>query len=238
MISSAKSAGASGGSRNKVAIAVTQNSIIAPTRSAGKSASNGRQYDPVAANRAIARKMSDYELLCWRGQECANLHIAPQESPVPEHDRMIVAWRLTAIDAELDARANRRQGGGGTEDRFSPEFVGRLKQCISLVELIMQHGDVLRKTGKSWRGPCPLHGGDNGSSLSVSESKGLWHCFTCGRGGDAVTWVIERWDMTFIEAIRFLSVLTGIETPDRNSASISRQQVRSVDVREADPHGR
>ena len=38
------------------------------------------------------------------------------------------------------------------------------------------------RSGGSWRGPCPLHGGTN-PNFSVSPDKGLYHCFTCGESG-------------------------------------------------------
>ena len=52
---------------------------------------------------------------------------------------------------------------------------------------------------------CPFHSGDHTPSLGVNSEEGNWHCFGCGKGGDAITWVIEFYRMSFKEACEFLS---------------------------------
>lgn len=64
-------------------------------------------------------------------------------------------------------------------------------QDIDLVELLGILGVKLRKVGKEYMGLCPFHD-DHKPSLSVNQDKGLWHCFGCGRGGDARR-LVEEW---------------------------------------------
>jgi DNA primase len=62
----------------------------------------------------------------------------------------------------------------------------------------------LRRVGKSYRGPCPIHGGE-GPNLSILPERGLFYCFVCGAGGDG----IELWQqvrgVSFVDAVRGLA---------------------------------
>jgi hypothetical protein len=70
----------------------------------------------------------------------------------------------------------------------------------------------LRKTGRGHVGRCPFHG-DKTPSFSVSEEKGLFHCFGCGTSGDVIAFVMKLDGLTFPEAKRVL----GIESDSRRS---------------------
>lgn len=64
---------------------------------------------------------------------------------------------------------------------------------MDIVELIENVGVKLKKVGKEYMGLCPFHD-DREPSLSVNRDKRLWHCFGCGRGGDARKFV-ENWKL-------------------------------------------
>lgn len=53
-------------------------------------------------------------------------------------------------------------------------------------------------------GICPFHEERTGS-FSVSPGKNLFHCFSCNRGGDAITFIMEKENLSFMEAIEFLA---------------------------------
>jgi len=59
----------------------------------------------------------------------------------------------------------------------------------------------LRRSGASLIGSCPFHT-DNKPSFSVSPVKKLYHCFSCERGGDAISFIMEKENLTFMEAVR------------------------------------
>jgi hypothetical protein len=65
-------------------------------------------------------------------------------------------------------------------------------QRMGIVELMESLGVKLKKVGREYTGLCPFHD-DRKPSLSVSREKGLWHCFGCGKGGDARKF-IENWE--------------------------------------------
>lgn len=64
---------------------------------------------------------------------------------------------------------------------------------VDIVELLDMLGVKLKKVGKEYMGLCPFHDGHR-PGLSVNRKKGLWHCFGCGRGGDADRFV-EEWQL-------------------------------------------
>lgn len=59
----------------------------------------------------------------------------------------------------------------------------------------------LRRSGASLIGSCPFHI-DNKPSFSVSPVKNLYHCFSCQRGGDAISFIMDKENLTFVEAVR------------------------------------
>jgi len=87
---------------------------------------------------------------------------------------------------------------------------GSLKDLIKLIEDKVRIVDVisdyitLEKKGNSYVGLCPFHS-DSNPSLSVSESKKIFKCFTCGAGGSAISFVQNFEGISFIEAIKKVS---------------------------------
>ena len=81
---------------------------------------------------------------------------------------------------------------------------------ISIVELISQHA-TLKKAGHNYKGLCPFHNDRNTPSLSVSDQKGLYHCFSCGAGGNALTFLKEYNKLDFVDSMKILGELAGID---------------------------
>ena len=79
---------------------------------------------------------------------------------------------------------------------------GRLKAVLDHFNVDAPHGS--RKL------VCPFHG-DVNASLSIDWSKGLWHCFGCGRGGDWLSWIMEETGGSFKDAKRYAAT-TGIDS--------------------------
>jgi len=92
----------------------------------------------------------------------------------------------------------------------------------TLVEEIRERADILeicgesvrlKRTGRTWRGPCPLHGGE-GPNFSVDPARGIFKCFVCGEGGDVFAFVMKHTGLDFPSAIRHVAEKVGIEVPD------------------------
>jgi len=96
---------------------------------------------------------------------------------------------------------------------------GSLKDLIKLIEDKVRIVDVisdyitLEKKGNSYVGLCPFHS-DSNPSLSVSESKKIFKCFTCGAGGSAISFVQNFEGISFIEAIKKVSEKNKINWKD------------------------
>lgn len=79
-----------------------------------------------------------------------------------------------------------------------------IKQRVDLVALIRSRGVVLKRNGQGYKGLCPFHGDQKTASFSVTPEKGLWHCFGCDQGGDAIRFVELMDGVDFKEAVKRL----------------------------------
>lgn len=91
-----------------------------------------------------------------------------------------------------------------------PDVVDSILRRVSLVE-IMSRSVVLKKSGRNHTGLCPFHNDRRNPSLSVSEDKGLYHCFSCGASGNALTFLKEHDKLDFIESMRTLGKMAGVD---------------------------
>jgi len=91
------------------------------------------------------------------------------------------------------------------------ELVQRIKDAIDLVALVGQ-AVKLRKQGSAWIGLCPFHS-ERTPSFQVVADRGFYHCFGCGKHGDAFTWLMEREGLSFPEAMEQLANAAGVELP-------------------------
>jgi DNA primase len=99
-------------------------------------------------------------------------------------------------------------------------LVEQVRQQADLVEIVSEH-TRLKRSGRTFRGPCPLHGGD-GPNFSVDPAKGYYKCFVCGEGGTVFTFLMKHLGMSYPEAIRTVAERVGIEIPDERAR---RQEV-------------
>src|SRR5687767_7681650 len=102
-------------------------------------------------------------------------------------------------------------------------IVEEVRNRADLVEIISEH-TTLKRSGKTFRGPCPLHGG-TGPNFSVDPARNLFKCFVCGEGGDVFAFPMKHLGMGFTEAVRWVAERVGIEIPDQE-----------VNARERDPN--
>ena len=79
---------------------------------------------------------------------------------------------------------------------------------------------TLRKRGVNYVGLCPFHD-DKTPSFYVSPAKGLCKCFACGKGGNAVHFIMEHEQLSYPDALRFLAKKYGIEIKERAKACSS-----------------
>ncbi|MCR4423260.1 MAG: DNA primase [candidate division WOR-3 bacterium] len=91
---------------------------------------------------------------------------------------------------------------------IKPEVIERIRQETDIVELISGYV-ALKKVGRNYRGLCPFHA-ERSPSFYVSPERQSYHCFGCGAGGTAITFVMQYEKMEFPEAVKFLAKRLGI----------------------------
>lgn len=91
------------------------------------------------------------------------------------------------------------------------ELVSRIKDRIDITELISQHV-ILKRSGNHYWGLCPFHK-EKTPSFSVNPEMGIYKCFGCGAGGDAITFIMKTQNKEFMEVVRDLAQQYGIEMP-------------------------
>jgi DNA primase len=96
------------------------------------------------------------------------------------------------------------------------EITEKIKQASSIVEIASQY-TTLKKRGRKWVGLCPFHS-EKDPSFTVDEDKQLFHCFGCGIGGDLFSLVMEKENLTFPEAIKYLAEKYHIPLPETRTA--------------------
>lgn len=89
--------------------------------------------------------------------------------------------------------------------------IDAIKSKLNIIDLIGEYVR-LQKAGNNWKACCPFHN-EKTPSFSVSEDKQVWHCFGCGKGGDAFGFLMEIEGLNFREALENLAQRTGVELP-------------------------
>ncbi len=87
----------------------------------------------------------------------------------------------------------------------------------------------LRKAGVNYKGLCPFHN-EKTPSFVVSPSKGICHCFSCGKGGNVIHFLMEHEQMTYPEALRWLAQKYNIRIEEKE---LSPQELEARGKRES-----
>ena len=93
--------------------------------------------------------------------------------------------------------------------RYTQDSIERLREAVEMVDLVGSRTD-LRRVGSRWVGLCPFHD-ERTPSFSVDADKGVYHCFGCGVGGDAIGFVQETEALPFVEAVELLAERYNVE---------------------------
>lgn len=110
--------------------------------------------------------------------------------------------------------------------------IDKIIDAASIYDVVSDYV-TLRRSGASYKGLCPFHD-DTTPSFYVSPAKNLCKCFSCGKGGNPVHFIMEIEQLTFFEAIKFLGKKYGIEvedkqlTPEERAAESARESMFAV----------
>ena len=108
---------------------------------------------------------------------------------------------------------------------FPPAFLDELAARNPIEEVVGQYVS-LKRSGANLFGLCPFHG-EKTASFSVAPDKGIYYCFGCHKGGNAVNFMMEIEGLSYPDAVRNLAKRVGLEVPDDEQyQSRYRQQER------------
>lgn len=100
--------------------------------------------------------------------------------------------------------------------------IARIMDSTKIEEVVSEFV-TLKKRGINYVGLCPFHN-DSNPSFSVSPARGICHCFTCGKGGNAVNFLMELEQMSYPDALRWLAKKYHIEIKERELTNEEKQR--------------
>ena len=106
--------------------------------------------------------------------------------------------------------------------------IDRIMDAAQIVDVVSEFV-TLRRRGVNYIGLCPFHN-EKTPSFSVSPSKGVCKCFSCGKGGNVVHFIMEHEQLSYYEALKWLAKKYGIEIKERE---LSNEEKQAQSVRES-----
>lgn len=101
--------------------------------------------------------------------------------------------------------------------------IDRIIDAANIVDVVSDYV-TLRRTGASYKGLCPFHD-DKTPSFSVSPARGICKCFSCGKGGNSVHFIMEMEQMSYTEALRHLAKKYGIPVEEEQMTAEERKKM-------------
>jgi DNA primase len=96
--------------------------------------------------------------------------------------------------------------------RYPEDLIEQVRRQSDIVEIIGESVS-LRRSGRGYIGLCPFHP-DKHPSMNVNPELGIFKCFSCGKGGNIITFVMEKQGLNFVEAVQQLAGRAGIPLPE------------------------
>ncbi len=100
--------------------------------------------------------------------------------------------------------------------RIPDEIIEQIFDTADLVEIVRE-SVTLKRTGSTFRGPCPFHQGTH-PNFSVDPKKNMYHCFVCNESGTVFTWYQKRFGLDYPSAVREVARRYGIQIPESKEA--------------------
>jgi DNA primase len=99
-------------------------------------------------------------------------------------------------------------------------FIQELIARADVVDIVGRYVQ-LKKGGANFMGLCPFHG-EKSPSFSVSPTKQFYHCFGCGKNGNAISFLMDHGGMSFVEAVKDLAQQYGMQVPEEEGSPQDR----------------
>ncbi|MEM1244748.1 MAG: DNA primase [Acidobacteriota bacterium] len=102
--------------------------------------------------------------------------------------------------------------------RLDPAFVQAVRDALDPVDLVSQYTELTERGGR-WVGLCPFHQ-EKTPSFSIDAEQGLYYCFGCGAGGDAIKFHQELTGDDFAGTMEFLARRYGVPIPEASASDV------------------
>ena len=106
--------------------------------------------------------------------------------------------------------------------RIDRETVNRILDTADIVEVVSDFVK-LRRSGANYKGLCPFHN-ERTPSFSVNKARNICKCFSCGKGGSPVNFIMEHEQLSYQEALRYLARKYNIEIVEHEQTDEEREQ--------------
>ena len=103
--------------------------------------------------------------------------------------------------------------------------IDRIMDAADIVDVVKDFV-TLRKAGVNYKGLCPFHD-EKTPSFVVSPAKQLCKCFSCGKGGNAVNFIMEHEQLSYLEALKWLAAKYNITVEERELSEQEKRENRS-----------
>ncbi len=110
---------------------------------------------------------------------------------------------------------------------MSVEFQSFIDEVIDrndIVDVVSMYAK-LKRSGRTYRGLCPIHNDRKNPSLSVDPQARLFKCFGCGAAGTVIQFIMAKENLDFMEAVKLLADRAGIQMPERQTPAEARAAV-------------
>lgn len=104
--------------------------------------------------------------------------------------------------------------------RIDKATVDKIHDATNIVDVVSDFVSLKRR-GSSYLGLCPFHN-ERTPSFSVSASRGIFKCFSCGKAGSAISFLMDLENMTYVEALKWLGRKYNIEVKEQEQTSEER----------------
>ncbi len=105
---------------------------------------------------------------------------------------------------------------------FDKSFIEKVVDRTSVVDVVSSVV-TLTKKGNNYVGLCPFHQ-EKTPSFTVSEEKGFFHCFGCSKSGNVIDFLIEKKNLSFVEAVKELALKAGLELPKTSLGALNKDK--------------
>ncbi len=110
-------------------------------------------------------------------------------------------------------------------------FITELLSRVDVVEVVGRYVQ-LKKGGANFMGLCPFHG-EKSPSFSVSPTKQFYHCFGCGKNGNAISFLMDHAGMNFVEAVKELAGQIDLQVPEEERSPQERERAAAERQKQA-----